>query len=465
MLEAGDSREAARVFGRVALVEPSSPEALRGLASARAAITESERRNDERLHEAQRALEKGDLQVARTALEAVIAEGGDRDHAARLLDRLDARGGRLDRVETPLTEAAPSPIARVSAVSWSRRAFAAAATIVLVVLGAGVFSSWDRLLFGLTRPPSPRSDQAAAWPAPPTGGERALAEARRLLDAGDAAAALSPWTAWAAGSRLSLRTPAPPAGAAGAARRAFGRATGGASMSCPACGGSLPGGQERCPACGAHVAPLTEGALAPDPAARPRPEPLREIPGLKKRERTWKDEVRERVRDRKRNRGDGDLPLFRDGEDADAEPEGEAVGDEPVANEPPVVTSRRPLAFTDAPPRALGPPFGCAEEDDPADLPLRPAELRWARPSLGHARRRSAPGRGQRARVRPRPDAGASDGCARRRLVARRGAGGRCPSRRTAGYSGERARAAALDLALLTVLWAVVVYFASRAAT
>ena len=190
LLEAGDSREAARVFGRVALVEPSSPVALRGLASARAAITESERRNDERLHEAQRALEKGDVEVARAALEAVIAEGGDRDHAARLLDRLDARGGRLDRVQAPLTEVPPSPIARVSAVSWSRRAFAAAATIVLVVLGAGVFSSWDRLLFGLTRPPSPRSDQAAAWPAPPTGGERALAEARRLLDAGDAAAAL-----------------------------------------------------------------------------------------------------------------------------------------------------------------------------------------------------------------------------------------------------------------------------------
>jgi hypothetical protein len=190
LLEAGDPREAARVFGRVALVEPASPEALGGLASARAAITESERRNDERLHEAQRALEKGDLTVARTALEAVIAEGGDRDHAARLLDRLDARGGRLDRMEAPLTEAVPRPIARVSAVSWSRRAFAAASTIVLVVLGASVFSSWDRLLFGLTRPPLPRSDQAAAWSAPPTGGERALAEARRLLDAGDAAAAL-----------------------------------------------------------------------------------------------------------------------------------------------------------------------------------------------------------------------------------------------------------------------------------
>jgi hypothetical protein len=86
---------------------------------------------------------------------------------------------------------AASPISRGSAVSWSRRAFAAAATIVLVVLGAGVFSSWDRLLFGLTRPPAPRADSAAAWPAPATGGERALAEARRLLDAGDAAAALA----------------------------------------------------------------------------------------------------------------------------------------------------------------------------------------------------------------------------------------------------------------------------------
>jgi len=31
-------------------------------------------------------------------------------------------------------------------------------------------------------------------------------------------------------------------------------------------------------------------------------------------------------------------------------------------------------------------------------------------------------------------------------------------------YSGERARAAALDLALLAVLWAIVVYFAGRAA-
>lgn len=191
LLEAGDPREAALVFGRVALVEPTRAEALRGLASARAAITESERRSDERLDQARRALEKGDLAVARAALEAVIADGGDRDHAAALLDRLDARGGLIDRAPVTPTEAASGEVVRPSAVSWSRRAFAAASAIVLAVLGAGVFSSWDRLLFGLTRPPSPRSDTAAAWPAPPAGGERALAEARRLIDAGDAAAALA----------------------------------------------------------------------------------------------------------------------------------------------------------------------------------------------------------------------------------------------------------------------------------
>ena len=188
LLEAGDPREAALVFGRVALVEPASPEALRGLASARAAITESERRNDERLHEAQRAPRRA------TAGRARGPGGGDRGRRRSRPCREPARSARRAR-RTPRSRrgaargAGAQPVARASAVSWSRRAFAAAATIVLVVLGAGVFSSWDRLLFGLTRPPSPRSDQAAAWPAPPTGGERALAEARRLLDAGDAARA------------------------------------------------------------------------------------------------------------------------------------------------------------------------------------------------------------------------------------------------------------------------------------
>jgi tetratricopeptide repeat protein len=190
LLEAGQPREAALVFGRVVLVEPTRAEALRGLASARAGVTESERRSDERLDEARRALENGDRAAAQAALEEVIAEGGDRDRAAVLLDRLDPREGRLHaraNADAPkdLVALAPAPTS-----SWTRHLFAAACTTGLTVLGLGVFASWDRLLFGLTRPPAPRSDATAA-PMAPTSGERALAQARRLMEAGNPAAAVA----------------------------------------------------------------------------------------------------------------------------------------------------------------------------------------------------------------------------------------------------------------------------------
>jgi hypothetical protein len=190
LLEAGQPHEAALVFGRIVLVDPTRAEALRGLASARAAVTESERRSDERLDEACRALENGDRAAAQKALEAVIAEGGDRDRAAMLLDRLDPREGRL---RPPASEDAPPDLVALTpapASSLTRHLFAAACTTGLTVLGLGVFASWDRLLLGLTRPPAPRSDATAATAAP-TSGERALAQARRLMEAGNPAAAVA----------------------------------------------------------------------------------------------------------------------------------------------------------------------------------------------------------------------------------------------------------------------------------
>jgi uncharacterized RDD family membrane protein YckC len=209
------------------------------------------------------------------------------------------------------------------------------------------------------------------------------------------------------------------------------------------------------------VAPPTEGALAPDP--RPRPEPLREIPGLKKRERTWKDEVRERVRDRKRKRGDGDLPLFRDGEDVEDAGEPDAAGETPAA----------PVPFADEPPRAvakvpdlgLGAPASDREEDEP-DLPLRPAEVPLRSPSIASPPadlRLTGPSEPVSTRFRapepPPPVAAPSDEW----TLGAEPADASRPVERPA-YSGERARAATLDLGLLTILWAIVVYFASRAA-
>jgi hypothetical protein len=54
----------------------------------------------------------------------------------------------------------------------------------------------------------------------------------------------------------------------------------------------------------------TEGALAPDPMARLMPTRLeREIPGRRKREPSWKDEVRQRVNRRRAERLGGEPPL------------------------------------------------------------------------------------------------------------------------------------------------------------
>lgn len=219
-------------------------------------------------------------------------------------------------------------------------------------------------------------------------------------------------------------------------------------MTCPACSEALKKGQERCPRCGTVVYLPVEGALAPDPQltppARSKGEPLREIPGLKKRERTWRDEVRERVRDRRQRRsGSSDLPLFREEEEE--------------------------LASTAAPPEpeAAGPRSGISElggAPDLAadDLPLRPIEAPIAppRPQAPILPSRIPPPLAQRAPEPALDDDGAEEEWplepAPRPDALR-------PVERPARIV-ERVGAAAVDAALLAVLFGVVVYFASRAA-
>jgi uncharacterized RDD family membrane protein YckC len=223
---------------------------------------------------------------------------------------------------------------------------------------------------------------------------------------------------------------------------------------CPSCRADASPVHDRCPACGASYPPPVEGSLAPDPlavGARGRVEPLREIPGLRRKERTWKDEVRERVQKRRRTRsGDKELPLFPgDGDVAageddpggacgtsapsgesgapadEVEPElflrplGDADGDADRDGEPTAdpADSRGDYADTDSPGAAAEPPGGLAEDD-----PEEPWTLDRAAPP---------------ALVRPveRPA----------RVV-------------------ERAQAGVLDFGLLLGLWALVTYFASRAA-
>ena len=221
-------------------------------------------------------------------------------------------------------------------------------------------------------------------------------------------------------------------------------------MNCPSCRNPLPVGDERCPACGASVAPPVEGALAPDPD-RSRVEPLREIPGLKKKERTWKDEVRERVRDRRRQRSSGDLPLF---DDLD-EPAEAGESDEPA--EAPV--PERPRAErVSAPPEDDDLGWTSSDAEAPVDEP--DLSLRAPEPAL---RAEPAPARTELRLAATRPVVEEPPEAVDRWALGEDVSEAARPVERPA-YAGERLRAALVDLAILVPIWAVVVYFAGRAA-
>jgi uncharacterized RDD family membrane protein YckC len=222
-------------------------------------------------------------------------------------------------------------------------------------------------------------------------------------------------------------------------------------VNCPSCRHGLPAGHnEACPFCGTRLSAPIEGALATDPhLVTPNP-PIREIPGLRKkeRERTWKDEVRERVRERRERRSEG-LPLFPEDDEADgaaleadaeglpAEASGLAADDTPHPHEPGAEIDD--LVFRSEP--------EAGSEPEPPGPPLRGLTLESAAPrswSLGESRPMAEPALQVDA---PAPTA-ASD----------------APPVERPAMPFERLLAAVVDLSVLITMWAAVVYFASRVA-
>jgi len=279
-------------------------------------------------------------------------------------------------------------------------------------------------------------------------------------------------------------------------------------MSCPACGQALASGRERCPSCGAVVAPPVEGALAPDPASatppgRGRGPALRDLPARRGRERSWKDEVKDRVESRRQQRGPGlpprpaarELPLFGDtpapaDRDRDETEPPVDAGPAPAPGTPSVgdPTRRRvssipverqgaaassplpaPVGRVEGPgepepevveERELRPPEGTAL----ADLPLHPsAETETPSRPPREAAHRDRPDRFDAREAAPSVDdpiATAPDEWGVEILPR---SPEPAPLERPA-FAQERAQAAALDLALLGAAATVVVYFAGRAA-
>ncbi len=246
-------------------------------------------------------------------------------------------------------------------------------------------------------------------------------------------------------------------------------------MKCPSCNEALSARAERCSSCGAVVAPLTEGALAPNPREvtpppRVKVEPLRAIPGLPRKERTWRDEVQERVRSRRTKRTESSLPLFEQPEVA-----GSAEPASPAATEPSTPPETQAAEELPAPsmarPAEVEGPVAAERDfestrltdEELADLPLRTPEPNSV-VATGHEDR-EAP----RVRVEPPAEAPGLD----EEMIANEDddqpvslsppPGEPAPLERPARVS-ERAQAAAVDAGILVVLGSLVIYFAGRAA-
>lgn len=195
LLESGRPRDAALLFGRVLLQDPGHEDARRGLVRARAEAGELDRELEARLEAARESVAAGDVAQARALLEEVIRLGGDRDRAHEMLDRLDAREGRVAAAEPAAVPAARTDDGDAETAPrrfWSRGVFAAACALAFSAVTATVALSWDHLLARLERRPSPAAYAVSTLPLPaPPAGERALAEARQRLDRGDVPGALS----------------------------------------------------------------------------------------------------------------------------------------------------------------------------------------------------------------------------------------------------------------------------------
>jgi uncharacterized RDD family membrane protein YckC len=191
---------------------------------------------------------------------------------------------------------------------------------------------------------------------------------------------------------------------------------------------------------------------------------------MKKKERTWRDEVQDRVRKRRKKRAQSSLPLFDQPAVTDVPEEPptavEAAPSAPARREPapesPITTPLAPAGVE--PPVIRERDFESTplSEEELADLPLRAAESPAGQP-VPPARAETAP-----VHVEPPPATPALDG----ELTASADEDAvsfgpppaePAPLERPARVS-ERAQAAMVDAGILVVLGALVLYFAGRAA-
>ena len=188
----GRYEHAIDVWTRVLFLDRSHARARAYIGRARAASAERLRESEELVHTGVEAFERGDVRQARSLLTSAVEQGGGRDEALNVLDRLDrleAASGQAVPLRRDTRVSASGPAVPVEA---GERSVARHVRIMPLVLLAGVLAvtgylaiswgQWGPLLWAVPRRPVASPMGRLESVPVPSSADMSVARARRLVE-------------------------------------------------------------------------------------------------------------------------------------------------------------------------------------------------------------------------------------------------------------------------------------------
>lgn len=197
----GRYERAIDIWTRVLFLDRSHARARAYIERARAALSERLRESEELVHTGVEAFERGDVTEARSLLTSAVEQGGGRDEALSVLDRLNRLEVAAGDEQLPRRGGVTRPFGRrelaPGAGPGARRVRVVPLVLFVgVVVAAGYMAlsggEWEALLWGRSAPSVVAPAPIAIEPLPlPSGASVRVSRARRLVEDGRLHQALS----------------------------------------------------------------------------------------------------------------------------------------------------------------------------------------------------------------------------------------------------------------------------------
>ena len=182
------------IWTRVLFLDRSHARARAYIERARAALSERLRESEELVQTGVEAFERGDVTEARSLLMSAVEQGGGRDEALTVLDRLNRLEAAAGDDRMPRRGRVPPPPVRPELEAGAGPATRRVRVLPLVlfvgvVLAAGylalAWGEWESLFLGRAAPRQVVPARTAIEPLPlPSGASVRVSRARRLVEAG-----------------------------------------------------------------------------------------------------------------------------------------------------------------------------------------------------------------------------------------------------------------------------------------